>query len=109
LEGAGGGKREEVELAGQGSETPRRAQAPNDGGRKGSGAGIPSGPAAERRGRPGREYIKFRSGSERYDLEDEENIPDDQIDRRRLERKQRDLDAAFHEVTTHQPPPEGIF
>lgn len=32
-------------------------------------------------------------------MEDEENIPDDQIESRRLEKKQRDLDAAFREVT----------
>jgi hypothetical protein len=75
----------------QGSETPRRAVKEE----KKAGA-IPSGPAAERRGR-GRD-IRFRAASDRYDLEDEENIPDDQIESRRLEKKQRDLEAAFREV-----------
>lgn len=89
-----GGKREESPAARQGSTEPTRRR--DDGGRKGSDAGIPSGPAAERR--RGKDYIKFRSGSDRYDLEDEENIPDDQIERRRLEKKQRDLDAEFYEV-----------
>ena len=61
---------------------------------------IPSGPAADRR-RGGRDYhqpVRFRSGTDRYDRDDEEDIPDDQIERRRQERKQRELEATFIDV-----------
>ena len=98
---AGGKRRSESPAARQGSsEPPRRQQQQNDS-RKASvtssgGTAIPSGPAAERRSR--RDYIKFRSGSDQYEQEDEENIPDDQIERRRLESKHRRLKADFYEV-----------
>jgi len=98
----GGGKgRSESPAARQGSsEPPRRQQQQNDSRKpsatSGGGTAIPSGPAAERRSR--RDYIKFRSGSDHYDLEEEENIPDDQIERRRLETKHRRLKAEFYEV-----------
>jgi hypothetical protein len=61
---------------------------------------IPSGPAADRR-KGGRDYhqsVRFRSSSDRYDREDDVDIPDDQIERRRLERKRRDLEATFIDV-----------
>jgi hypothetical protein len=94
----GKAEREDSPAARQGSETPRRGKEEKKAGT------IPSGPAAERRGR-GRD-IRFRAASDRYDLEDEENIPDDQIESRRLEKKQRDLEAAFREVP---PPPPTNF
>ena len=61
---------------------------------------IPSGPAADRR-RP-RDYsqsIKFRSGSDRYDREEDDDIPDEELERRRLEKKRRDLEASFVDVS----------
>jgi RNA-binding protein 25 len=57
---------------------------------------VPSGPAADRR-RP-REYVKFRAGSDRYDRDEDEDLPDDELERRRLERKRRDLELAFIDV-----------
>jgi len=57
---------------------------------------IPSGPAADRR-RP-RDYsqsIKFRSG----DRDEEDDIPDEELERRRLDKKRRDLEAAFVDVS----------
>jgi len=99
-EGGGKGRSESPGVRQGSSEPPRRQQQQNDS-RKGStsgggGTAIPSGPAAERRSK-GRDYIKFRSGSDQYDLEDE-NIPDEQIERRRLEAKHRRLKADFYEV-----------
>ena len=64
---------------------------------------IPSGPAADRR-RP-RDYsqsIKFRSGSDRYDRDDDDDIADEELERRRLEKKRRDLEALFADV--YHPP-----
>ena len=58
---------------------------------------IPSGPAADRR-RP-REYVKFRPGSDRYDRDEDEDIPDDELERRRLQKKRRDLELAFIDVS----------
>jgi hypothetical protein len=61
---------------------------------------IPSGPAADRR-RGGRDYhqpVRFRSSTDRYDRDDDEEIPDDQIEYRRQERKQRELEMAFVDV-----------
>lgn len=60
---------------------------------------IPSGPAADRR-RP-RDYsqsIKFRSGSDRYERDDEDDTPDEELERRRLEKKRKDLEASFVDV-----------
>ena len=61
---------------------------------------IPSGPAADRR-RGGREYhqaIRFKASSDRYDREDDDDIPDDELESRRQDRKRRDLEAAFGDV-----------
>jgi hypothetical protein len=69
--------------------------------RAGSVETIPSGPAADRR-RP-RDYhqsVKFRSGSDRYERDEEENVPDEELERRRLERKRRDLETVFIDVCT---------
>ena len=58
---------------------------------------IPSGPAADRR-RGGREYhqqVRFRTDKNR---EDDEDVPDEELERRRQERKRRDLDSAFNDV-----------
>lgn len=66
---------------------------------------IPSGPAADRR-RGGRDYhqsVKFKSSTDRYDRDDDEDIPDEQIERRRLDRKRRDLDVTFVDVITLRP------
>lgn len=60
---------------------------------------IPSGPAADRR-RP-RDYsqsIKFRSGADWYDRDEDDDIPDEELERRRLEKKRRDLEASFADV-----------
>src|SRR5205814_4483867 len=65
-----------------------------------AGESIPSGPAADRR-RGGRDYhqpVRFRSSTDRYDRDDDEGIPDDQIERRRQERKQREMETAFVDV-----------
>ena len=66
---------------------------------------IPSGPAADRRrgGRDHHQPVRFRSSTDRYDRDDEEGIPDDQIERHRQERKQRELEAAFVDVRTLEP------
>jgi len=61
---------------------------------------IPSGPAAERR-RGGRDFhhgVKFRSGSDRYDVDEDEDIPDEEIERRLQDKKRRELAAAFADV-----------
>jgi hypothetical protein len=66
---------------------------------------IPSGPAADRR-RP-RDYgqsIKYRSGSDRYERDDEDDTPDEELERRRLEKKRKDLEASFVDV-----PPFSIY
>lgn len=69
--------------------------------RRGDGEGsIPSGPAAERR-RGGRDFhhgVKFRSSSDRYDVDDDEDIPDEEIERRLQDKQRRDLAAAFADV-----------
>lgn len=60
---------------------------------------IPSGPAADRR-KP-RDYhqsVKFRSSSDRYERDEDDDIPDDELERRRLERKRRDLETNFVDV-----------
>lgn len=61
---------------------------------------IPSGPAADRR-RGGRDYhqsVKFRSSTDRYDRDDDEDVPDELLERRRLEERRRKFDAAFADV-----------
>jgi RNA-binding protein 25 len=61
---------------------------------------IPSGPAADRR-RGGRDYhqpVRFRSSTDRYDRDEEEDIPDDQLEHRRQEKKQRELETTFVDV-----------
>jgi RNA-binding protein 25 len=60
---------------------------------------IPSGPAADRR-KP-RDYhqsVKFRSSTDKYDRDEDEDIPDDELERRRLERKRRDIETNFVDV-----------
>ena len=60
---------------------------------------IPSGPAADRRrGRDFQQTVSFRSSTDRYDREEEDDIPDEEFERRRLDRKRRDLEAAFVDV-----------
>jgi len=60
---------------------------------------IPSGPAADRRrARDHHQTVKFRPGSDRYEREEDEDIADEELERRRLERKRRDLEAAFVDV-----------
>jgi hypothetical protein len=46
--------------------------------------------------------IKFRSGSDRYDRDDDDDIADEELERRRLEKKRRDLEALFADV--YHPP-----
>jgi hypothetical protein len=61
---------------------------------------IPSGPAADRR-RGTRDYhqgVKFRVESDRYDRDEDEDIPDEELEKRRVERKKKDLEANFVEV-----------
>lgn len=61
---------------------------------------IPLGPAADRRRAP-REYhqsMRFRASSDRYDRDDDEDTPDDELERRRQDRKKRDLESKFIEV-----------
>jgi hypothetical protein len=61
---------------------------------------IPSGPAADRR-RGTRDYhqsVKFRSEADRYDRDEEEDVPDEELERRRLERTKRELEDRFVEV-----------
>lgn len=61
---------------------------------------IPSGPAADRR-RGTRDYhqgVKFRVESDRYDRDEDEDIPDEELEKRRVERKKKDLEATFVEV-----------
>jgi hypothetical protein len=63
---------------------------------------IPLGPAADRRRAP-REYhqsMRFRASSDRYDRDDDEDIPDDELERRRQDKKKRELEAKFVEVMT---------
>jgi RNA-binding protein 25 len=63
---------------------------------------IPLGPAADRR-RATREYhqsMRFRASSDRYDRDDDEDIPDDELERRRQDKKKRELEAKFVEVIT---------
>jgi hypothetical protein len=65
---------------------------------------IPSGPAADRRrARDYHQSVKFRSGSDRYDRDEDEDVPDGELERRRLERKRRDLEAAFIDVNSLSP------
>jgi hypothetical protein len=62
---------------------------------------IPSGPAADRR-RGGRDYhqsVKFRSTADRYDRDEDEDVPDEQLERRRLDKKRKELEIAFQDVT----------
>jgi hypothetical protein len=61
---------------------------------------IPSGPAANRR-RGTRDYhqsVKFKSEADRYDRDEDEDIPDEELEKRRLERKKRDLENSYVEV-----------
>jgi hypothetical protein len=69
----------------------RRRRGASPGGGEG---GIPSGPAAERR----RGYVKFRPEMDRYEREDDDNVPDEELENRRLARKTRDLEQLFIEV-----------
>src|SRR5271155_185537 len=65
---------------------------------------IPSGPAADRR-RPGREYhqpVRFRTDKDR---EEDEDVPDEELESRRQERKSRELEATFIDV---YPLPQSI-
>jgi RNA-binding protein 25 len=61
---------------------------------------IPSGPAADRR-RGTRDYhqsVRFNSSTDRYDREEDDEIPDEEVERRRLDKKRRDLEIAFSDV-----------
>ena len=72
--------------ASQDAQDEKRARAGSD--------SIPSGPAADRR-RPAREYhqpVRFRTDKDR---EEDEDIPDEELERRRQERKARDLETTF--------------
>jgi hypothetical protein len=60
---------------------------------------IPSGPAADRRKtRDYHQSVKFRSSTDKYDRDEDEDIPDDELERRRLERKRRDLETNYVDV-----------
>jgi hypothetical protein len=60
---------------------------------------IPSGPAADRRkARDYHQSVKFRSSSDRYERDEDDDMPDDELERRRLERKRRDLETNFVDV-----------
>src|ERR1700685_1839198 len=79
--------------ASQDAQDEKRARAGSD--------SIPSGPAADRR-RPAREYhqpVRFRTDKDR---EEDEDIPDEELELRRQERKTRDLETTF--IAVYCPP-----
>ena len=61
---------------------------------------IPLGPAADRR-RGTRDFhqsVKFRAETDRYDRDDDEDIPDEEQEKRRLDRNRKDLELRFLDV-----------
>ena len=59
---------------------------------------IPSGPAADRR-RTGRDHHQLTRFRTEKDREDDEDVPDEELERRRQERNRKDLEDTFIDVS----------
>jgi hypothetical protein len=85
-------------IQGEPKRQTKASQDAQDDKRPGAGSeSIPSGPAADRR-RSGREYhqpVRFRTDT---DKEDDEDVPDEELEDRRQLRKRRELMTTFSDV-----------
>jgi hypothetical protein len=85
------------------AQTERRSKPESNDDRRGGRSlseSIPSGPAADRR-RGTRDYhqsVRFNSSTDRYDREEDDDIADEELERRRVERKRWDIEQAFSDV-----------